>query len=123
MSTKSVISVPNGNQNIRQVVWAALVNGDAGDPIGPDLDMWSDRSVQVGGTFGAAGTVVWEGSNDGVNYFMLSAPQGTSLSFTSAGLKQVLEGVLYARPRVAAGDGTTAIAVSLMLRLPTLRAG
>jgi hypothetical protein len=123
MSTKNTISVPNGNMNIRQVVWPGLVNGEAGDPIGPDLDLWSDRSVQVNGTFGTSGTVVWEGSNDGVNYYTLSAPQGTSLSFTSAALKQVLEGVLYARPRVAAGDGTTNIIVSLMLRLPTMRAG
>ena len=123
MSTKNTISVPNGNLNIRQVVWGALAKGDAGDTLGPDLALWSDRSIQVNGTFGASGTVVWEGSNDGVNFFTLTAPAGTSLTFTAAGLKQVLEGVLYARPRVTSGDGTTNLSVTVLLRLPTLRQG
>ena len=123
MSTKSIIDVPNGNSNIRRVTWGNLANGDSGDMIGPDLALWSDRSLQVGGTFGAGGNVNWEGSNDGVNFFTLSSPQGTTLAFTSGALRQVLEGALYMRPRVTAGDGTTAIAVTLMLRLPTQRVG
>lgn len=123
MSTKNTIVAINGNQNIVQVAYAGLLNGETGDVIGPDRDMWSDRSVQVAGTFGASGTLVWEGSNDGTNFFPLSSPAGTSLTFTAAGLKQVLEGVLYARPRVSAGDGTTNLQVTLLLRLPTLRAG
>jgi hypothetical protein len=105
------------------VTFDSLLNGEAGDVIGPDRNLWSDRSVQVSGTFGASGTVVWEGSNDGVNFFTLSSPQGTSLTFTSGGLKQVLEGVQFARPRVVSGDGTTNIQVTLLLRLPTMRAG
>lgn len=122
MSTKAVITVPgNGNNNIKSVVWGSLVNGDAGDAAGPDMALWSDRSIQVTGTFGAAGTVVLEGSNDGNNWFTLNSPQGTALSFTAAGLKQVLEGALYVRPHVTAGDGTTAIAVAMMFRLPTQR--
>jgi hypothetical protein len=122
MSTKSSITVPgNGNHNVRSVTWATLVNGDAGDACGPDLALWSDQTVQVTGTFGAAGTVVFEGSNDGTNWFTLNNPQGTALSFTAAGLKKVQEGALYVRPHVTGGDGTTAIAVVLMLRLPTLR--
>lgn len=122
MSTRSNITTPgNGNNNIKSVQWPALVNGDAGDAVSADLALWSDRSVQVTGVFGAAGSVVWEGSNDGVNFVTLNAPQGTALAFSAAGLKQVLEGAMYMRPRVAAGDGTTAIVVTLMLRLPTQR--
>jgi hypothetical protein len=123
MSTKNVIDVPQGNGNIRRVTWGALVNGDAGDMIGPDTALWSDRSIQVTGTFGAAGTLVWEGSNDGVNFYTLNAPQGTALSFNTAAMRQVLEGALFMRPRITAGDGTTALAVTLMLRLPTQRMG
>lgn len=123
MSTKNlVVAGPgNGYNNIKQVTWPTLINGDAGDSLGPDMALWSDRSVQVTGTFGSGGTVLVEGSNDGTTWFTLNSPQGTALSFTAAGLKQILEGVLFIRPRVSAGDGTTAIAVAMMLRLPTLR--
>lgn len=122
MSTGSVIAVPaNGNLNVKSVTWGALANGEAGAPIAADQALWSDRSVQVTGTFGAAGSVSIEGSNDGVNYFTLNSPQGTALTFAAAGLKQVLEGTLWLRPRVTAGDGTTSLAVVLMLRLPTNR--
>lgn len=122
MSTKATITVPgNGNNNVKSVIWAALVNGDAGDAAGPDMCLWSDRSIMVTGTFGSGGTVVLEGSNDGLSWFTLNSPQGTALSFTAAGLKQVLEGALFVRPNVTAGDGTTAIKVSMMFRLPTQR--
>jgi hypothetical protein len=123
MSTKNVIDIPAGNMNIRRVTWSALANGEAGDMVGPDTATWSDRSVQVAGTLGAAGTVVWEGSNDGTNWATLNTPAGTPLSFGTAGLKQVLEGALYMRPRVTAGDATTALMVTLLLRMPTYRAG
>ena len=123
MSTKSTIVVPQGMNNIKRVQWAALANGEAGDFIGPDLAPWSDRSVQVAGTFGASGSVLWEGSNDGVNWATLNAPQGTALTWTTAAIKQVLEGALYMRPRVTAGDGTTNLIITVQLRLPTLRAG
>lgn len=122
MSTGNTFTTPgNGNHNVRSVVWGGLVNGDAGNVLGPDMALWSDQSVQVTGTFGVGGTVVLEGSNDGTNWFTLNNSQGASLSFTAAGLKKVQEGALYIRPHVTAGDGTTAIVVAMLLRLPTLR--
>lgn len=123
MSTKNVIDVPQGLSNIKRVTWAALANGEAGDAIGADLAPWSDRSVQVSGTFGASGSLVWEGSNDGTNWYQLNSPQGSALTWNSAAIKQVLESALYMRPRVAAGDGTTSLAIVVLLRLPTLRNG
>jgi hypothetical protein len=72
--------------------------------------------VQVQGTFGASGSVSVEGSNDGVNYHTLRDPQGVSLTFTAAGLKAVLELTRFIRPRVTAGDGTTALTVTLVAR-------
>lgn len=123
MSTKSLLDVPMGNTNIRRVSWPNLANGDAGDAIGADTALWSDRSIQIEGTFGSTGSVQWEGSNDGVNWEILNAPQGTALIFTAKAMRQVLEGALYMRPHVTAGDGTTALAVTLMLRLPTQRLG
>lgn len=65
-----------------------------------------DRSVQVDGTFGG-GTIKLQGSNDssGSNWFDLHDPLGNTLSFTSAGLKQVLEACLYYRPTSSGGTG------------------
>jgi hypothetical protein len=80
---------------------------DSGQPIqGPG---WTDRSVQITGTFGAGGTIVIEGSNDGVNYSTLHDTFGNTLSLTQAAVTQILEISLLVRPRVTAGDGTTSL--------------
>lgn len=118
-----VITVPGqGSNNIKTVQWS-LANGDTGAPVGSDMAAYSDRSVQINGTFGAGGSVTIEGSNDGTNWFPLSAPGGTALTFTTATLKQVLEGTLMIRPNCTAGDGTTALVVTMMQRIPTRRPG
>lgn len=119
MTTRAMTaSIPAGDQMARKFEWSGLLNGDDGAVIGPDWAAFSDRSVQVTGTFGAGGTLVWEGSNDGTNFVTLNIPAGTAISFTGAGLKQVLEAVLYARPRVTGGDGTTSLAVTVFGRRP-----
>lgn len=92
--------------------WTGLLNGDDGSPL--LIDRRTDRSVQVSGTFGAGGTLVIEGSNDGTNYYTLNDLQGTTLSFTSARLEGISEMPLYIRPRVTAGDGTTSLNVFLV---------
>lgn len=94
-------------------IWTAIPNGNTGAPI--LMSTFSDRSVQVSGTFGAGGTVLLEGSNDGTTYATLTDPAGAAISFTAAGLKQVLHITKYMRPRVSAGDGTTAITVHLLI--------
>ena len=92
--------------------WIGLLNGEAGAAMSaPHLD---DRTVTVKGTFGAGGTVLIEGSNDGgVSWNTLREARGTgeALSFTAADTRLVLESPLSLRPRVAAGDGTTNITV------------
>lgn len=120
MTTKALtVSIPTGDQLVRKFQWAVLANGDDGTPLGPDWSHYPDRSVQVTGTFGSGGTIVWEGSNDGTNWVTLNTPAGVAISLTGAGLKQVLEGTLYARPRVTAGDGTTALVVTVFARRST----
>jgi hypothetical protein len=99
--------------NAKTVVWVAA-NGDSGSPY--EMRQQADRSVQIAGTFGAGGSVNVEGSNDGTNYQILRDPQGVALTFTAAGLKQVLEITNYIRPRVTAGDGTTALTITLLAR-------
>lgn len=124
---------PVGNTSLQgwQAIWTPLTFAglDSGAPIGgqvgaaqsfaggvQDLAGFSDRSIIVTGTFGAGGTVLWEGSNDGVTYVTLTDPQGNTLSITTAGAKAVTEAVIFARPRITAGDGTTSLSVAAFCR-------
>lgn len=107
---EKVTQAVRGSYNI---LWETLTNGDTGSPLlCPHL---ADKSIQVTGTFGSGGTVVLEGSNDGSNWETLNDPQGTAISFTAAGMYQVLENTKMIRPSVTAGDGTTDLDVTMVV--------
>jgi hypothetical protein len=93
--------------------WSALTTNDNGDPV--TSAAWTDRSVQVDGTFATA-TVVLQGSNDGTNWFTLTDPLGNNISFTAAGLKQVLQAAVYMRPSVTSGTSPSINVRLLMTR-------
>lgn len=92
------------------ITWANLTTGDTGDPV--DYRAYTDRAVQVTGTFGGA-TVTIEGTIDGTNYATLTDPQGNALSITAAKIEQVAETVVKIRPAVTGGSGTS-VTVSLL---------
>jgi len=98
------------------ITWANLTDGgpDSGQPV--QRPALVDRTVQVTGTFGSGGTVVFEGYNDGVNYYTLTNPLGTAISVTAAGISQVMEATAWMRPRITAGDGTTSLTVTVCAR-------
>lgn len=96
------------------VTWSGLLNTDDGNPF--EGAVFADRTAQVIGTFGAAGSVQLEGSNDGTNWAVLADPQGNALTFTTGRIEQVLEIPRFIRPRVTAGDGTTNLTVSMFCR-------
>jgi hypothetical protein len=97
------------------VAWAGLANGDVGAPV--SFAGFADRSFQVTGTFGAGGSVACEGSNNGAaNYFALTDPSQTVIAITAAGGKTVTEATIQTRPHVTAGDGTTALTVTMFFR-------
>jgi len=97
------------------VVWTPLTSTNT-DGTRVQLNRYPDKTVQVDGTFGAAGQVTIQGSNDGTTWATLSDPQGNLLVITSAGIKAISENPLYIRP-LAAGDGTTALNVRLLASL------
>ena len=70
-----------------------------------EMPEFSDRAVQFGKTGDAygAGTIVLEGSNDGVTWFTLKSPLGTVLSFTANAMHQVLENPRFVRPNLSGG--------------------
>lgn len=112
----AVISYSLVRKSNRYIVatWANMANGDTGQPI--ELVDLPDRSAQVVGTFGVGGNCDIEGSNDGSNYSVISDPYGNALSFTAAGLKQVMDISGSVRPHITAGTGSTSISVSMVFR-------
>lgn len=112
MATRQpTVEWPSGG--IVRFSWTSLAQNDSGGEV--TWLQYADRSVQVSGTFGGA-TVVIEGSNDGTNWATLTDPQGNALNITSAKIEQVMEICLHVRPRVSGGDGTTALAVTIVGR-------
>lgn len=96
--------------DVAVTTWAALHADDDGEPV--RLAVYSDRSIQVAGTFGGASVTIG-GSNDGATYHALTGTDGQTLTLTAGALRQVVELPVFIKPRVFGGDGTTDITVVL----------
>lgn len=103
-----------GQTDAMIVQWANMANGDVGQAFN-EFPFWSDRSVQVAGTFGAGGNCRIVGSNDRTNFATLTDPPGNDLDFTSAKIENVAEATLEIKPSITGGDGTTSLTVTLLL--------
>jgi hypothetical protein len=117
MTTKAVTTTDvalTNDGSVKLLTWASMANGDDGTPMASPE--YADLCVQVSGTFGAGGTILWEGSNDNSTWATLNNVQGTALSLTAAAIKQIAERPLWIRPRVSGGDGTTALIASCLAR-------
>jgi len=102
--------------SVKLLTWAALTQAtlDDGEPM--SFPEFGDVAIQMTGTLGAGGTVVWEGSNDKHVWATLNNAQGTALSLNALGIKQCVERPLWMRPRCTAGDGTTSLVVTALIR-------
>lgn len=107
-------TAPTKSSKACVVTWATVLNGDSGVML--DQSEYTDKSVQVFGTFGAGGNVRLQGSNDGTNWNTLTDGQGNALDITAAGIKFVTEATRYIRPLVTAGDGNTNVTVTILLK-------
>jgi hypothetical protein len=103
-------------KGVHVTTWAVVPFASPSTGTPQSAAQFNDKCVQVSGTFGAAGSATIEGSNDNTNWFPLHDPAGAALTITAAGLKEILENPLYIRPNVTAGDGTTALTVTLVQR-------
>lgn len=83
-----------------------------------ELPRFTDRSIQVSGTFGAGGTVTIQGTNEPgqTNPVALTDQAGVTLALTAASLKIVLQNSTFIRPLVTGGDGTTSLTITLMAK-------
>jgi hypothetical protein len=95
-------------------VWTLTSANADGAPV--EMPPWADRCWQAFGTWGGA-TLSLEGSNDGVNWFVLSnAAAGTAATQTANGGKQTIEAPRYTRPNLTVPGAGASVTVSLLLR-------
>lgn len=101
--------------NIKSMLaaWAGLTQAslDSGDAMNVEGALYVLVMLATG-TLGAGGNVIWEGSTDGVNWFTLSSDIGAPAAVNQTALLvpvMVKERTRFIRPRVTAGDGTTAL--------------
>lgn len=102
------------DENVIQLDWIGpLANAEVGNA--GQAARYPTQCVQAVGTFGAGGAVAIEGSNDGANWFALDDSLGVAISLTAAApISDILHHTKHIRPRVTAGDGTTALRVILI---------
>ena len=101
--------------------WTGATNGGTPDTftaVKLDRTPWA-IAVQATGTFGASAAIALHGSVDGVNFVPLGDMDGAAITLNSAGMVSARDAVLFLKPVLAAGDGSTALAVSLLMRYIT----
>ena len=106
--TENIIDTDSLRAAHLAVTWASHLNTDDGTPFKAGGFRYGIFSVT--GTFGAGGTILLEGSNNGgTTWTTVLDKAGAAVSITAAG-QRIIE-TLYedVRPRVSAGDGTTAL--------------
>lgn len=101
-------------RGLHQTVWNTLANGDTGS-LQANSNM-QKQMFQVTGTFGVAGSVTLEGSNLGTTFAPVKDAQGNAITLTAAGIRELEDIPRFIRPNVTAGDGTTALIVTLTER-------
>ena len=100
-------------KSLHQMTWPTMANGDTGNIL--NASNLPDKTVSITGTFGSGGSVSIEGDNvDGTQGIVLKDANGNALTFTAKGVAPLGPSPLFIRPHVTAGDGTTAIDVSIV---------
>ena len=92
------------NDDARIVRWLQLSGATSDTGSAFEMPTWADRSVQVVGTFSGT-TITIQGSNDNQNWVTLTDTAAGALTFTSTGLRQILQVTRYIRPSASAGTG------------------
>jgi len=87
-----------------------------------ELANFTEKCLQVYGTFGTGGSITFYGSNDAADLVLqpdnaasgwcpLTDPQGNAITKTAKAIEEILENPRYITAKVTAGDGTTNLKV------------
>ncbi len=107
-------TITAAGEHTRVATWT-FTEADTCVPVGPAYADYSDRNVQIGGTFGGA-TVVLQGSNDDSTYAAITDPQGNPISKTTAALEACTEVPLFVKPTTSGGTAQTSTVILVMRR-------
>jgi hypothetical protein len=105
-------------RSVTVVAWHNLANSDTGTPyVAPFA---ARKTVQVWGTFGTGGLVQIEGTLNPhtPQYVALNDTAGNTIVAGTARIRSIENNSYLIRPRVTAGDGTTALVVEVMFEAP-----
>lgn len=116
--TFSTIAVGRGNGSCMVVKWTPVTEADTCAPV--SFPEYSDKSIQVYGTFGSA-SIALNGSNDTVDnasptFAALRDPSSTTIAITSAGIKAVLENTVQVQP-VSSGGSSSSVTIIVMFHV------
>lgn len=119
MATAAVtVTVPDTHMGAGRTllgVAASMANGD--NTASVSTLGFDEGTVITTGTFGVGGSVAVEGSVDNANWYALPGISGAVIAVTAAGAVIVpWLGSRFIRAHVTAGDGTTALIASILLR-------
>lgn len=113
--TETLTPLTAWRENAHVIVWTPLTTTNAdGRPV--EMPGSVVRSIHFSGTFGTGGTIKLQGSNNGTSWVDLTDPQGNAISKTAEAIEAIEENTRYVRPFVSAGDGTTSLTATLILR-------
>lgn len=107
MATTNGVQIAMAKGAVR-TTWTLTGTNDGLPEVAPQ---YPNKTVHLTGTFGG-GTVVIEGSNDGVTYTTLTDLQGNALTITAPAIEKIEECPQYVRPRASVGVTSVVIAMT-----------
>ena len=113
-----VVLEGRGNRDFLGCVRLQYRDVKAGDTCAPiKIARYSDRSVQVSGTYSGATVAIQGTCEEDTNYATMTVDGTTELTFSS-GVKSkfIMEATAYTKPVVTAGDGSTSVTITFMCR-------
>lgn len=112
----------HGDRDCHVITWSPLTFSGLDEGIPIEMPGSADRSVQITGISGVGFSIRIEGSNlpapslSAIDWAPLTDPQGNDLNIATLKIEAISELTRWIRPRITAGDGTTSVTVSLLLR-------
>ncbi len=97
------------------VTWTPVTSADTCGPT--SMPEYTDRSVQVSGTFDSASVAIHGSNNGGVSFVAMNDPTSTVIAITSAAIKAILENSDQIKPVITGGSGSQSLTVSILFHL------
>lgn len=112
-------TVENAFGGIRIITWTLTTADPTGDAV--TVPMYADKSIQAYSVAWGGSTVIPEGSNDSASstFANLRDPNSVAISFTSDGLKQILENTYKLRPRLSNGGVAATVTIKILVATPS----